>query len=854
MEYRIKINLGLLLATFLFTVSLTYGQTAYFADGYHGGKWGHFPPKYTSFMVEQLEKHPDWKLNLEIEPETWDWVKEVDREGYDKWVKLMANQSVDGRLEYVNPAYGQPYLYNISGESIIRQFAYGMELLRSHFPTIRFNTYSSEEPCFTSALPQILKSFGFKYASLKNPNTCWGGYVRAYGGEMLHWIGPDGTGIPTVPRYAMESLKPASTWETIASYNSKDFIHKALAAGIEQPVGMCLQDAGWKNGPWLGANRDGYQPTVYTTWRHYFERVSTTRVLENWRLSQEDIQVSLVWGAQVLQRIAQQVRTAENKLLMAEKWAVMDRAFTGSAWPYAAFRKAWSPLLLAQHHDCWIVPYNKVDSLDWAGKVRQWTGITEQVADSVMLRNDPAGEPARLVVRNVLPYERNELVDYRLPNVTIDTGLVVINDKGQGIPTQWSHQSDGWHLLFQARVPAMGDALYKLVKDKLVKGSGLLKPFAKVLWEGDELLVETDKYTMRLNRRLGGVITSLRVKDDGNKELVDSTKNGGFNELRGFFYDENRFRSSTEKPASLEVVELGTVRLQLVVKGEIAGHPFTQQIYLARAEPRIDFQLNIDWKEQPKIGAFNDEKLRLESLKKAFYNDRYKLLLRFPSNLKEQKIAKNGPFDVTESALKNTFFSSWDSIKNNVLLDWVDVRDGKADRGLALFSDHTTSYAHGEEEPLALVVQYTGKALWGRNYGVDGPTQLKYSLLPHEGDWAKAQLWYANDQLVNPLKAKVWDNGVPKDERSLFDFSRPGYQLSSLQYEGGDMLLRIFNATGDEEPLEIGLHMPVRKVHLEDLKGEISEDLEPFRQNNTAKVRIRMPRFGFRTVRIKVNN
>lgn len=52
-----------------------------------------------------------------------------------------------------------------------------------------FTTYSVEEPCFTSCLPQILKLFGFKYAVLKCPNTCWGGYTNAYGGELINWVG-----------------------------------------------------------------------------------------------------------------------------------------------------------------------------------------------------------------------------------------------------------------------------------------------------------------------------------------------------------------------------------------------------------------------------------------------------------------------------------------------------------------------------------------------------------------------------------------------------------------------------------------------------------------------------------------
>jgi alpha-mannosidase len=162
-------------------------QTNYFVDGFHGGVYGHYPLNVTKFMTETLKKDTGWRINLEIEPETWDTVALRDAQNYAAF-KKMINIPLAPRIEYVNPTYGQSYLYNISGESIIRQFQYGMKKLKEHFPGITFTTYSSEEPCFTSALPQILKSLGFKYAVLKNPNTCWGGYVKAYGGESLNWI------------------------------------------------------------------------------------------------------------------------------------------------------------------------------------------------------------------------------------------------------------------------------------------------------------------------------------------------------------------------------------------------------------------------------------------------------------------------------------------------------------------------------------------------------------------------------------------------------------------------------------------------------------------------------------------
>ena len=833
----------------LFSVSFLKAQTAYFVDGYHGGKWGHYPPQYTSFIVEQLQRNPDWKLNLEIEPETWDWVKKVDHDGYKKLVSLMADQSPSSRIEYVNPSYGQPYMYNISGESIIRQFAYGMELLQHHFPNIRFETYSSEEPCFTSALPQILKGFGFKYASLKNPNTCWGGYVRAYGKEMVDWVGPDGTGIPTVPRYGMETLKPGSTWETIASYNSRSFITKALAAGIEHPLGMCLQDAGWKNGPWLGANKGDYHPTQYVTWRHYFENVSIRRDLEKWRLSQEDIQVSLVWGAQVLQRIAQQVRKAENKLLMAEKWAAMDRALYDTVWPDAALKRAWHSLLLAQHHDCWIVPYNKVDSLDWAGKVVQWTSLTRQIADSVLTGQTAKPlQPFRsLLVRNVLPYERTALVKYPLATAEIDTSLVIVDQHGHVQSTQWSKEKTplGYQILFRTTVPAMSQSLYHLEKHPVKADS-----FVRVRRDKEEVVLQSDLYTIRLNLKKGGVITALQSASEPSKEWVDTSVYKGFNELRGFFYEENKFRSSTENPATVRILEQGPLRFKIQVNGQIGGQPFTQEICLTRGEPRIDFQLKIDWKDQPRIGQFNDDELKLENGRKAFYNDAYKLLLLLPVKLKQQLIAKNAPFDVTESQLKNTFFSSWDSIKNNVLLDWVDVTDSAKTAGLALFSDHTTSYAHGEQHPLALNVQYAGKGLWGRNYKVDGPTQIKYSLLPHQGDWAQAHLWYVNDCLQNPLTAHAYNDKSLPAAQPLFTFSKKGYQLSALQYEGKDGLLRIFNAESDNTPLSIKIGFDAIEAQLEDLNGTNRQTLS-WNGKSGKELSLEMPRFGFRTIRIK---
>ncbi len=119
-----------------------------------------------------------------------------------------------------------------------------------------------------------------------------------------------------------------------------------------------------------------------------------------------------MWGAQVLQRIAQRVRHAENSMVQAEKLAAMSNVWNGTTWPANSFSDAWRTLLLSQHHDCWIVPYNGKKNDTWADKVVRWTGFTNHLSDSITQRatqqlSGNAGSYVR--VFNTTAVERDEL-------------------------------------------------------------------------------------------------------------------------------------------------------------------------------------------------------------------------------------------------------------------------------------------------------------------------------------------------------------------------------------------------------------------------------------------------------------
>ncbi|MCD7937752.1 MAG: alpha-mannosidase [Tannerellaceae bacterium] len=826
-------------------------QSVYFVDGYHGGIYGHYPLWNTQFYVDKLAEYPEWQICLEIEPETWDVAREKTPAAYRAFQKIASGP----RVEFTNPTIAQPYMYNISGESIIRQFEHGIDWIRSHFPGVTFTTYSVEEPCFTSCLPQILKSFGFKYAVLKCPNTCWGGYTTAYGGELVNWIGPDGTPILTVPRYACEALGK-DVWYTTAADNSDEYLAAARAAGIKHPVGMCFQDAGWNNGPWLGTGNNIKNNSIYLTWRNYIEQVSKGKTDDNWHFTQEDVLPGLMWGSQVLQQLAREVRQSENNLITAEKINAMRYMQRNQPVDEALFRNAWRTLAMSQHHDSWIVPYNGLTpGKTWAQMITEWTANTDRIATNIIFPASAGNQeevPNTIRLTNTTSTPREEWTEISLPIAYSWANLLLTDEKGKPVPTYKSVKEGKTSLQFMAKTPAFGYAVYKIKKENTPAGHASVPTVCKAGYNKDyHFVMENDFYRITFDLAQGGTIRSLEAKKMGNKEFVDTTSIYRFGELRGYFYDEQQFRSNTETRASVTVIEQTPGKVTVEIKNEIAGHLYTNRITLRQGDPKIDGTLLIDWKGNPGIGEFHTQDTWNVS-RRPFYDDRYKLHLLFPAATGEQQVYKNAPFDVCRSRLKNTFYPSWDSIKHNIVLNWVDFAGKDTPYGLALFTDHTTSYLHGSDYPAGLTIQYSGMGLWGRDYPITGPTQLKYALLPHTGLWDEAHLWTGSVQWNEPIRVETYYSEQAESGRSLVNLDKSGYEITTVEVKNGALYLRLFNAESDGEPVKLNFGFTPVKIEEIELNGEVINTLPLQEQTGILSTEIAMPRFGLRTLKISI--
>lgn len=748
--------LGSLCILFLLPLSLS-AQQNYFVDGFHGGVYGHYPLDwYTQFLVDNLESHPDWYIGMEIEPETWDSVRVHTPEAYQQFCRYVGGPQV----EFTNPSYAQSYLYCINGESIIRQFQYGIRKLRTHFPDARIETYACEEPCFTSCLPSILPMFGFRYLSLKCPDTCWGGYAANFGGEIVDLIGPDGTSMPCSPRYECEDLQEGSVWQTIAWSNNAQYWRRCHNAGIANPVGMCYQDAGWKNGQWIGYDSIRFD-TKYTLWSDYFQKVLPIATPTPHRFSIEDVRPGLMWGSQVLQRLSQQCRRAEFELLCTEKLLAMAKILRGYEWDQTLLDEAWRMLMLSQHHDCWIVPYNGLNKRGtWADNVALWTQEAIAIAHEL---NNEALETLRSEDKQSKAFTIFNTTGSRIEDVTV------------------AYDEKGTPYFINKEIPAYGYItipLSKVAKPKSARDIRITH---------DECTVSTAFYDIRFDLKHGGRISSLKDKRTGY-EYADSHSAYGIAELRGYYADEKTFLSTADEKATVTIDCDNQLCKWFTINTRIGDTCVAYHYKLNNTSPVIDCSLEVDWKRNHHIGKM--------------YDTHYNLNLLFPVAFRDGKIFKAAPFDVCESVQNDNTYSEWTDIKHNIFCEWIDLMSASADHGLALFCDHTNSYTHAPDMPFAMTVQYSGKGLWGRDYRITQPTKMHFAIVPHSKRWDEAGIFTLSNQWNEPVLV-VQDNADKVESKSLLDLTGTGRELTSVTLQDAELVVRTFNASTESERFSV---------------------------------------------------
>jgi alpha-mannosidase len=780
----------------------------YFMDGYHGGIRGHMPLGAWRDILDQMKLRPQWRLSIDVEPVSWDYLKERDPESYAEFAALVKDNADNARVEIVAGSYAQPYGWITDGESNIRHLTMGLAILKKHFPDTAVDTYAVQEPCWTSALPQILRQLGFKRASLKDASTAWGGYAEGYPAQTVDWTGPDGTSIPTAPRYHCEAL--VNVYETEARAALPDYVKKCVGEGIEYPTGMYYQDLGWAARPGM-SGEDGTTPEYvqYSTWRDYFNNVARED-RPVWQPGQEIFAGALPWGERVLVRMARQVRRLETAMLDVERVCAVA-GLVGGYTPGDRLDEAWGHLLMTQHHDGWICAGAGTGERSWAWKTSAQVYAAEFILDKLMrdafasaARGIPAAECSGegLLVVNPLAREESRIVRASMTSAIGTRGFDVF-DGDELLPSQFVAQrkhNDGslnaGELLFQARLPALGVKTFRVVPREYE--TGRLDSIRAEL-RGRIVLMENRHYRVEIDLDQGGVIRSYMDLSRGVEIVPDGAR---FNEYKGYFIKEDRFCSNAEYPAEAEIAYVGALEARVIVRGRIAGTRFEQRYTVAADSSRLDVAVSFDFGEETLVGEpyhmereYTDESGRHYDPHRTYHDGRYRLNAYFPTAFEQRHIDKDCAYDVCRSALDNTHFKTWNEIKHNILLHWVDASDGG--QGVCVLCDHTTAYTHGGDEPLGLTLAwgYDAGFWWGRR-PLKGIHTLRYQIMAHSGDWRGAGIWHECEMFLHQPLARRGARPFANYCESVFGIRTDGVELGSAYVYNGSTYVRVFNAGG----------------------------------------------------------
>ncbi len=142
--------------------------------------------------------------------------------------------------------------------------------------------------------------------------------------------------------------------------------------------------------------------------------------------------------------------------------SVIAHLENGYSYAQADVDEAWRTLMLAQHHDSWIVPYNGLHRYGtWADAIKRWTDQTNTIADKITEAsvrsfdqgNTPVdGQQGYIRVYNTLGIQRTEMMNILLPDEYADDELEVCNWKGKKIG--FSIEREGKNkIVFEAEVP-----------------------------------------------------------------------------------------------------------------------------------------------------------------------------------------------------------------------------------------------------------------------------------------------------------------------------------------------------------------------------------------------------------------
>lgn len=701
-----------------------------------------------------MEQFPDYHFTCS-QPQQYAYIKEDYPAVYERIKKAVKK----GQWETVGGMWVESDCNVISGESLVRQFLYGLRFYQHEFGTHTNVVWLPDVFGYSAAFPQIIKKSGMKY--FMTIKIYWS-QINKPPYQTFEWEGIDGTTVLThySPLGDYNAQMTPEQWQrTWTEYRQKNLTDSALyiygnGDGGGGPTRTMLENAQRaKNFPGLPKVK---MSTADAFFADLERQVEGKRELPRWV---GELYLEFHRGTYTSQgRNKRFNRQAEFLLQTAEQLASAASALSGDAYPRETLTDAWKLTLLNQFHD--IIPGSSIHEVyeDSDKDYARIFGMAGEIVDGAMKRL-AAGLDAKqgdIIVYNPLSWTRSDVAE--LPRSLGALGQDVTDLDGA--------------LKTLVELPAVPSLGYTVIP----RTAPIDAPGLKVSTEK----LENDFFTISLDA--SGEIASVVDKRTG-REVIDQKSYCRGNALLTFedrpmnwdAWDIDLFYQDKMTPVqgltSIKVVETGPVRASVEIVREFGrGSRIRQRVSIYRTVDRIDFDTEIDWQER-------------QTLLKA----------AFPVTIRSNHATYDIQFgNVTRPNHWNT---SWDWAQFETCgHKWADLSEG--DYGVAVLSD--SKYGWDIRDNVIRLTLLKGGIAPDPEADL-GRHRFSYSLFPHQADWRAGGVVQRGYEFNVPVKAvSVPGGGKLPSTSSLISVDKPNLILETVKLAEDDdaLIVRLHETYG----------------------------------------------------------
>lgn len=623
-----------------------------------------------------------------------------------------------------------------SGESLIRHVLYGNHFFRKEFGVASQEFMLPDCFGFPYALPSLLSHCGIQGFSTQK--LTWHSAV-GIPFKVGNWEGPDGNSLVAAldpgsyGGSVNEDLSQNTSW--LARIQNTGKLSGAFVDYHYYGTGDVGGAPGESSVDWVEKSVNGKGPIKVISSRsdQMFLDLQPGQISKLPRYRGELLLVEHSAGSVTSQAYMKRWNR-KNELLAdgAERASIAASWLGGMKYPAERLYNAWDLFLGSQMHD--MLPGTSIPKAyefcwnDDLLALNQFAAIETSAVSSVSKAMDTRAQGTPLVIFNPTSADRTDLVQAKVPGYTEPLKpMMVVGPDGKPVATQTvGSDAYGTYILFNARVPANGFAIYD------ARGVG---NETQTTLSAQGRVIENDSLRVTINE--AGDIASIYDKKHSFEALKSPTRLEFQYENPQQFPAWNMDWADQQKPptaqvggpAEIKVVENGPIRATIQVTRFAMGSKFVQRISLALGSDKVDVQNTIDWQTKE------------HALKAAF-----------PLTTENE----NATYDLQLGAIErgNNNPNKYEVPQHQ----WLDMSSPDGSKGVGILNEGKFGSDKPSTDTVRLTLIYTPGVQGGYS---DQATQdfgrhdITYSIMPHAGTWRAANVPQAAQRFNQPLRAFV---------------------------------------------------------------------------------------------------